>query len=206
MPFFKGGTIVDAARSRYLGRKLAVVGGGLMVFLLCNYVALIGRLSMISDSVHDVMTSIDSSFGRSSRIGTNYYSNSTSTWKKILRNQTSSSRIGIHALRSDTPATNIIVLGERHSGTTFFTKYLSDCFPNTKIRDTFVNNKHWIQQDPEYVFQMVSSESSSIPSLWRDIAKPNNGTFGKYPQRQQSPDNYFQNSLVLVLFRNPYHW
>jgi hypothetical protein len=226
--------MVDVTRSRYLRRKTpVVVGCCFMVFLLCNYLALISRLSIPSDSVHDRMTSVDSSFWLSSKIGMNYFNNAitatvtqtttttagiatvvsskktTSTWKEILRNKTaSSSRIGIHALRPEkNPATNIIVLGERHSGTTFFSKHLSDCFPNTSVRDTFVNNKHWIQHDPEHIFGVVSDDPSSVPSFWRDIVHRNDEMPGNHPPSNQSPNNnYFHNSFVVVLFRNPYDW
>lgn len=228
MHFSRGGTIVDVTRSRNLRRKTAIAVGGIFVAcLICNYIALIGRISITSDSVQD-MTSIDSSFWLSSRIGMNSFNNATSAvqsetsaispekttikWKEILRNKTnkaSSSRIGIHVLRQGKPPTNIIVLGERHSGTTFFMKYLSDCFLNANVRDTFVNNKHWIQHNPEYVFDVVSNDSSLSPSLWRDIIKHNDGMLGKHPpskRKNQSPNRYFRNSLVIVLFRNPYDW
>ena len=224
---------MSRSRSRYLRRKTPVVVAGccFVAFILCNYLALISRLSMPSDSVHDGMTSIDSSFWLSSGIGMNHFNNATisttgtqtspkkttpSTWKEILKNKTSSSsRIGIHVFRPEkNPTTNIIVLGERHSGTTFFTKHLSDCFPNATVRDTFVNNKHWIQHDPEHVFDVVYDESSSTsetPSFWKNIVHRNNdGMPGNHhpPSNPSSPNynDYFQNSFVVVLFRNPYDW
>ena len=187
----KRGSTPARPRYRYLRRKsMFIISSGFMLFLLCNYVALLRRL-LPSDSVYDTMTFIQSS------------EKSTNTWKKMLRNETSSSRIGIHVLRPGTPVTNIIVLGERHSGTTFFTKYISNCFPNTKVRDTFVNNKHWIQYDPDYLLRAVSDDLPSIPSLWRDIANHNDGM---HTSGQLYSNNYFQNSLVVVLFRNPYDW
>ena len=186
-----------AARPKYFWRKtVVVVSGCLMIFLLCNYVVLISQLSTTSGSSYD----------NSPEIST------TSTWKEILRNNTSSSsRIGIHVLHhpgSKMPLTNIVVLGERHSGTTFFTKYLSDCFPKANVRDTFVNNKHWMQFDPDYLLDVVASDhASSAPSLWQDIVKDkDNGILDKYAPSKQSSNKYFRNSFVVILFRNPYDW
>lgn len=218
MKFFKGGTVIGVTRSAYLRRNTGfVVSGTFMVFLLCKYIALLNRISIPSHSLQNKMTSIDSSFLLTSRIGTQYINNATTAsaispvkttkiWKEILRNSMSTSRIGIHMLRPGKPATNIIVLGERHSGTTFFTKYLTDCFPNMNVRDTFVNNKHWIQHDPEYVFDVVSDDSSSSPLYRREILNAIDGMLGKDTQSKQQNSHYFQNSLVIVLFRNPYDW
>ena len=204
-------------RSRCLRQKTSVfVGVSCLIVLLCNYIALICYTSLPPVSFQDTITSIDSSFRSSSRIGIDYFNNSmqseltstiiensTSTWKQMLKNKTSSSRIGIHILRPTEPATNIIVLGERHSGTTFFTNYLSNCFPEVNVRDTFINNKHWIQHDPEYVHRIVSNNLSSTPSLWRDIANQNDGIF---VEKNQSANHYFKDSFLVVLFRNPYDW
>mmetsp|Transcript_42320 Transcript_42320/g.101928 ORF Transcript_42320/g.101928 Transcript_42320/m.101928 type:complete len:608 (+) Transcript_42320:182-2005(+) len=78
----------------------------------------------------------------------------------------------------------IVVLGERHSGTTFVTQYLQDCFGNNGVDDSFeknqqsttstslkesrieqivvsdrlVNTKHWFQPSPEYVVQTVLND------------------------------------------------
>jgi hypothetical protein len=77
----------------------------------------------------------------------------------------------------------IVVLGERHSGTTFVTKYLQDCFVARRfhgssqddnddggdddaekrggiitVSDRFVNTKHWFQPSPEYVVWTVLND------------------------------------------------
>ena len=214
--------IIHATRSRYLRRKTGLfVAISFMIFLLCNYVALICHIALPSDSIQDTIMNIDSSW-LSSGIGMNNFNdstkrattitnieNSTSAWKEILKNKTSPSRIGIHILRPAKPATNVVVLGERHSGTTFFTKYLSDCFPDANVQDTFVNNKHWLQHDPEYVDGVVSEDLSGTPSLWRDIANHDDEMVVEYPQKKhqkQSTNHYFKDSMVVVLFRNPYDW
>ncbi len=173
-------------------KTVYVLGASLAVVLLCNYIALMSRVGLPSGSAEDRMEFDLFSSAKS-----------TNTWKQVMRNETS--RIGIHILRPGAPITNIVVLGERHSGTTFFTKYLSDCFSGIEIGDIFVNKKHWIQYDPDYVERAVSEnlDSSSIPPLWREIVKHNYAS--RDPDRQYSND-YFRNSLVLVLFRNPYDW
>lgn len=177
-----------AGRTKSLRRKAVfLVIASLAVLLFCNYIALMSRVSLPSESAQDRMADFS-------------WAKSTNAWKQLMmRNETST--IGIHILRPGAPITNIIVLGERHSGTTFFTNYLSDCFPRAKVGDIFVNKKHWIQHDPDYVQRAVSEYST--PPLWREIAKHNHASRG--PDQQYSND-YFQNSLVLVLFRNPYDW
>jgi hypothetical protein len=70
----------------------------------------------------------------------------------------------------------IVVLGERHSGTTFVTKYLQSCFNGSTqgdnvhdnhtenrgdiitVTDRFVNTKHWFQPSPEYVVWTVLND------------------------------------------------
>jgi len=51
---------------------------------------------------------------------------------------------------------SIRVLGERHSGTSFMTRYLQSCFPNTSVNEYFVNAKHWFQPSPEYVMDTAN--------------------------------------------------
>ena len=176
----KRGSTAVATRSSYPRRKtLVFLCGSFLALFVYNYVSLSGQLS----------TSIESKSVRPSE-------KSTSIWKNMLRNETASFRLGIHVLRRGTTIDSVIVLGERHSGTTFFTKYLSDCFPNTKVLDTFVNKKHWMQHDPDYLLEAVSDEST--PSLWQEIAQ--------YSDGKGVSNTYFRNSLVLVLIRNPYDW
>ena len=137
------------------------------------------------------------------------FSTSTDIWEEILKNKSSaSSRIGIHILRpgSIKNIKNIIILGERHSGTTFFTKYLNHCFRGQiEVRDTFVNNKHWFQPGPEYLLRVTSddfprrtilSQQSSL-SWWEDVK--NRIILGSHKNNEHI-NAHFKNSLVLVLF------
>ena len=225
----------------------------IIVLLFYNHIALIGQLSMSSVSIEDRITAVDLSILPSpktessiSRDGSNSFDSTatetttastrsspeitTNIWAEKLRNNSSSSsssspsRIGIHILRPGA-ATNIILLGERHSGTTFFTKFLQDCFSSTNVsvKDTFVNNKHWLQPDPDYLINnnnnnnntvMTTSDfdSSLSPLLWRDTVenkgikeylKSQNKSNGRH---HHSPNKFFKDSLVIVLFRNPYEW
>ncbi len=179
----RGSTSAVATRSRYHRRKTLVLFGlGSVVFVLYNYVSLIGKLSMYSESVYDPYVRLSEK-------------KSTTIWKSLPRNKT---RLGIHVLRPKTPIRSIIILGERHSGTTFFTKYLQDCFPKINVGDTFVNNKHWMQHDPEYLLRSVYDEST--PFLWKEIVQHSDIL------SEPISNSYFQNSLVLVLIRNPYDW
>ena len=197
-------TTINIAGLNFRKKTIVVIGAILLAVLFCNHVVLIHHLTIVSDTAHDMMSSNDTS-----RIGVDFVKTvfgttqaatvraekTTQVWKRILRN-ISSSRIGIHVLRPEKSATNIIVLGERHSGTTFFTKYLSDCFPNANVQDTFINNKHWAQHDPAYLLSVVANNGTSVQPLWRNIVK----------QQKKLSNNYFEDSFVIVLFRNPYDW
>jgi hypothetical protein len=128
--------------------------------------------------------------------------------EKFLGNKSSSSRVGFHIFRRPEVTNSIIILGERHSGTTFFTKYLQDCFPNVTVKDTLINNKHWLQPDPEYLLNVVKTESEADDEMelssWRDIVK--NEISHKNQKSNYLRKYYFENSLVIALFRNPYDW
>jgi hypothetical protein len=94
------------------------------------------------------------------------------------------------------------LLGERHSGTTFFTKLLRKCFPELEVQDGLLNGKHWWQPSPEYVVEafqgknVTSMQSIGVQHLdrWIKVAYSPN------------PKSEFQDTLVLALFRNPYQW
>lgn len=177
-------------RTRCHRRKTVSIAIAIIaVFYLYNYITLMSEITLSSETVDERIT-----FGHPSE-------KSTSTWKKMMRNETS--RLGIHVLRQGSPINNIIVLGERHSGTTFFTKYVSDCFPSTKVGDIFVNKKHWIQYDPDHLKSAVLEDSPYVPPFWKSIF--NHLYESNDPDRQYTND-YFRNSLVLVLFRDPYDW
>jgi hypothetical protein len=205
------------------------------IFLLCNYTYLISKsftsvevgvdLSILPSSLKvtttkttSKTTTTDYYYSQNTKIR-NETTSSTKDIKevistsnilqeKFLSNKSSSSRVGFHIFRRPEVTNSIIILGERHSGTTFFTKYLQDCFPNVTVKDTLINNKHWLQPDPEYLLNVVNSESEADDqteiSSWRDIVK--NGISNKNQKSNHLRKYYFENSLVIALFRNPYDW
>lgn len=177
-------------RTRCHRRKTVSVAIAIIAAVcLYNYITLMSQAILSSETVDERTT-----FGHP-------LEKSTSTWKKMMRNE--KSRLGIHVLRQGAPIQNIIVLGERHSGTTFFTNYMSDCFPSTKVGDIFVIKKHWIQYDPDHLKNAVLEDSPYVPPLWKRIF---NHLYESHDSDQQYSNGYFRNSLVLVLFRDPYDW
>lgn len=100
---------------------------------------------------------------------------------------------------------SIRLLGERHSGTTFLTHYLQSCFPNISVDDYFVNGKHWFQPSPEYVVNTANlfGESGLGATAANDYFYDR--TWWQIAQ-SDDPSSYFQSTLVVALFRNPYDW
>lgn len=105
------------------------------------------------------------------------------------------------------PIDTIRLLGERHSGTTYLTKYLEKCFPQHNVIDYLVRKKHWFQPSPEEILratQTVDAERLAeatnferfVPDYksWWEIA------------RHSVPKRMFQTSLVLLVVRDPYQW
>jgi len=99
----------------------------------------------------------------------------------------------------------IVLIGERHSGTSYTTRKLAECFPDLQVTDSFVRYKHWFQPTPEYIVnvtktllkddtQKAQMKSIEIPENWPDIASMKN------------PENAFQDTLLVVMFRNAYDW
>ena len=66
------------------------------------------------------------------------------------------------------PVKQIIVLGERHSGTKWITDHLAECF-DINVTNTYKRNTHWFQEE--------------------DLTRV--------------PEN---SAVVVVMFRDPYHW
>jgi len=107
----------------------------------------------------------------------------------------------------------IRILGERHSGTTYLTRYLQGCFSDQQITDTLIRGKHWFQPSPQAMIKaanamgdmetMVNSNVSNISikflsiqsqlSWWETTRLPN-------------LDSIFSNSFILYLVRDPYQW
>ena len=105
----------------------------------------------------------------------------------------------------------IRILGERHSGTSFFTKFLQKCFNETsssssagiEIDDTLVNGKHWFQPSPRYVQNIakVYGKNKLDPTLI-----PNHHGTSTWWDIAQNPVEIFEDSLVLILVRDPFQW
>ena len=98
----------------------------------------------------------------------------------------------------------IVLLGERHSGTSYTTRKLAECFPDLQVKDMLVRYKHWFQPTPEYVVNvtktffkdntLLQEEKLDIPAFWPNIAS------------LEDPKNAFQDTLLIVMFRNAYDW
>lgn len=97
----------------------------------------------------------------------------------------------------------IVVLGERHSGTTFATKLLTRCFPTLSVTNYLAQKKHWFQPTPEWVQQVVGRYGKigvlpagvrEDPFLWYRMAQSDNVS------------TFFNTTLVIFMVRNPYEW
>ena len=51
---------------------------------------------------------------------------------------------------------NVRILGERHSGTTYLTRYLQTCFSDHQVMDLLVRTKHWFQPSPDEIVKAAS--------------------------------------------------
>ena len=63
------------------------------------------------------------------------------------------------------PVEQIIVLGERHSGTDELTSYLTTCFVDIKVTDTYKRYKHWFQEED---LTRVPENSAVVVAIFRD--------------------------------------
>jgi hypothetical protein len=98
------------------------------------------------------------------------------------------------------------VLGERHSGTTYATEKLSNCFPDLNVSPFLVRFKHWLQPTPEYVVKTTAlgldryqedagyRSIGSIVTEWPHIVKTDN------------PKAFFKDTLVIIMVRSAYDW
>jgi hypothetical protein len=99
---------------------------------------------------------------------------------------------------------NIRLVGERHSGTSFLTRYLKECFPSQSVGDFFLNHKHWFQPTPEYVVQSSKryGKFGLSPTLLNNLDAKTWWQVGN----SEEPKNEFNDTLVIAIFRNPYDW
>ena len=120
--------------------------------------------------------------------------------------QESTSALGFHVYNHGN-IDKISIVGERHSGTTFLTRYLKACFPSHSVNDHFVVGKHWFQPDPQYVVKATKRYGkdglSPTAIMDDDFAKSwwEIGNSKDIPARNQ-----FNDTLVVAIFRNPYDW
>lgn len=139
--------------------------------------------------------------------------------QQVWQSLQNESKIGIHIFQPEDapPPKTLILIGERHSGTTFLTSHLKECFPHMKVDDTFVNGKHWWQPTPNYVVEVTSrisdrekmmyrnSNYDLVSSLWTKIAARSDQQHGNNDDHNK-PNEYFQSTVVIAVFRNPYDW
>lgn len=109
-------------------------------------------------------------------------------------------RFQVHSSNID----SIRIVGERHSGTTFLTRYLKACFPTRTVSDVLINGKHWFQPNPQYVEAVARKygKAGLAPTLVDDL---DSVTWWQIAE-SEDPKSKFNNTLVIALFRNPYQW
>ena len=102
---------------------------------------------------------------------------------------------------------NIRLLGERHSGTTYLTRYLQACFPHNLVNDFLVRKKHWFQPSPQ---EIVAAVQSVDPDVLEEATEFHRFEKGHRSWRNISeelnPKGIFQTSLVLYVVRDVYQW
>jgi hypothetical protein len=190
--------------------RTSIVGSGSVLVILValyNYSSLLGTISSSSDNSVIVVSTkelaastatkttilLDSELSRERR----------SEWNHSLYHPNGTdSLVGLHLFRPNTPVDRIHLIGERHSGTTFFTKLLKECFPSLDVSDVFVNGKHWVQPSPfhvehvnERIRTMDVARELDLQSWWNLKQK-----------EDRKPKHAFQSALVVAMFRDPYQW
>jgi hypothetical protein len=100
----------------------------------------------------------------------------------------------------------IVLLGERHSGTSYTRSMLQRCFPSLHVDDFLVRYKHWFQPDPDFVVD-ISKKYLTQKGVARegDMFKIVN-QWPKIAALDDPKSAAFKNTLVIVMFRNAYDW
>ena len=164
------------------------------VVCLYNYAFLMGKisssLSLRQRNIHEEMAP-----GKGSDFNSELQRN-REKWREMLNNGTS--LVGFHTF-TGSKIDRIVLIGERHSGTTFFTKLLKSCFPDIQVQDSFVVGKHWFQPHPDHVRHVLATLDTEELRA-RDIL-----SWASLSQGGAIEDA-FHSTLVLALFRNPYEW
>jgi hypothetical protein len=139
-------------------------------------------------------------------------SEETSKGANIRQEETPDKRSAVATAHEKQPSKDgrrikrIVVLGERHSGTSYTTSKLSKCFPGLNVSPFLIRFKHWFQPTPEYVVNTTTlgldrykeeagyTSIGSITTEWPKIVKANN------------PKSFFKNTLVIIMVRSSYDW
>lgn len=123
------------------------------------------------------------------------------TLQKLLRNRNTNYKP--HGAKG---LTAIRLIGERHSGTNWATEVLFRCFPTINVHNTLVNQKHWMQHSPEHIVKMANTYGSKNGGL--SNARVRFGAQFNYYEIAQSPNPHqvFNQTFVVVIFRDPYDW
>jgi hypothetical protein len=101
----------------------------------------------------------------------------------------------------------IVLLGERHSGTSYTTRMLAKCFPSLDVSDFLVRYKHWFQPTPEFVTSMTEKHLKNNTNLdaYEDMHKIRD-YWPKLASLENPKQSAFARTLVIVMFRNVYDW
>jgi hypothetical protein len=102
---------------------------------------------------------------------------------------------------------NIRILGERHSGTTYLTRYLQQCFSERQIMDLMVRTKHWFQPSPGAIIKAASIAGKEGLADSTDFIRPVPGQLSWWDMAHEpTARQTFSNSFVIYLVRDPYQW
>ncbi|KAG7366549.1 hypothetical protein IV203_029219 [Nitzschia inconspicua] len=171
-------------------------GAIIVLVTLSNYASLLGTLSSYNIGglpetkyLTDVILTEESLVSQTRR----------SQWILTLQNA-NQSVLGVRVFSPRIAIDRIHLIGERHSGTTYFTKLLKECFPNIQVSDVFVNGKHWMQPSPEDVRRVVTMIGS------KDVAQELDLLSWWNLRERDDIEKSFQSSMVIALFRDPYQW
>lgn len=102
---------------------------------------------------------------------------------------------------------NIRLLAERHSGSTYLTRYLQACFPKHPVKDFLVRGKHWFQPTPETIVEATQTlEREALAAVTTSNKFDSNQRTWRGIAAEPEPRQAFQTSLVLLVVRDPYQW
>lgn len=185
-------------------RRKAIVGSAILftAVALYNYAFLLGSLSFGGNEYMidgDWMELVGATKKEDTEISAG---RGRDRWSRLINSN--QSLVGVHVFRPHTPIDRIHLIGERHSGTTYFTQFLQQCFPNLVVSDVLVNGKHWRQPTPTEVEDAVRKMGGSHDWAremellsWWDLQQRHS---------KMMEQRAFQSSLVVALFRDPYQW